>query len=88
MFQSYTDQILLIITHLVEIFKKVKIVKPLNSTEKSTKRREVIYKDNNLHNALKKAEKVHKNAENVLNRSKRERDDSRAALYEDKQPWG
>ena len=87
MFQSYTDQILLIITHLVEIFKKVKIVKPLNSTEKSTKRREVIYKDN-LHNALKKEEKVHKNAENVLNRSKRERDDSRAALYEDKQPWG
>ena len=44
--------------------------KPLNSTERSRKRREDIYKEI-LHNALKKKERVHKNTENALNRLKR-----------------
>ena len=49
--------------------------KPLNSKERSRKRREVIYKDNVLHNALKKDERVRKNTENALNRLERETTD-------------
>ena len=49
--------------------------KLLNSTERSRKRREAIYKDKILHNAHKKEERVHKNTENALNRLKREADE-------------
>ena len=49
--------------------------KPLNSKGRSRKRREAIYKDNNLHNALKKDERVRKNTENALNRLERETTD-------------
>ena len=50
--------------------QKVKTEKPLNSTKRSRKRMEVIYKDIS-HNALKKEERVRKNAENALNSLKR-----------------
>ena len=49
--------------------------KPLNSKERSRKRREAIYKANVLHNALKKDERVRKNTENALNRLERETTD-------------
>ena len=49
--------------------------KPLNSKGRSRKRREAIYKDNVLHNALKKDERVRKNTENALNRLERETTD-------------
>ena len=50
--------------------QKVKMEKPLNSTKRSRKRMEVIHKDVS-HNALKKEERVRKNAENALNSLKR-----------------
>ena len=49
--------------------------KPLNSKERSRKRREAIYKANVLHNALKKDVRVRKNTENALNRLERETTD-------------
>ena len=45
--------------------------KPLNGTERSRKWREAIYKDKDLHNALKNEDIIRKNTENALNRLKR-----------------
>ena len=59
--------------------------KPLNSIERSRKRREVIYKDKLLHNAFKKEERVRKNTENALNRLKRETDEELRENYRSKQ---
>ena len=59
--------------------------KPLNSTERSRKRRETIYKDKLLHNAFKKEERVRKNTENALNRLKRETDEELRENYRSKQ---
>ena len=59
--------------------------KPLNSTERSRKRREAIYKDKLLHNAFKKEERVHKNTENALNRLKRETYEELRENYRSKQ---
>ena len=59
--------------------------KPLNSTERSRKRREVIYKDKLLHNAFKNEERVRKNTENALNRLKRETDEELRENYRSKQ---
>ena len=59
--------------------------KPLNSTERSRKRREVIYKDKLLHNAFKNEERVRKNTENALNRLKRETDEELRENYRIKQ---
>ena len=49
--------------------------KPLNSTERSVKRREAIYEDKLLHNAFKKEGRVRENTENTLNRLKTETDE-------------
>ena len=59
--------------------------KPLNSTERSRKRREAIYKDKLLHNGFKKEERVHNNTENALNRLKRETDEESRENYRRKQ---
>ena len=59
--------------------------KPLNSIERSRKRRETIYKDKLIHNAFKKEERVPKNTENALNRLKRETDEELRENYRRKQ---
>ena len=59
--------------------------KPLNSTERSRKRRETIYKDKLIHNAFKKEERVRKNTQNALNRLKRETDEELRENYRRKQ---
>ena len=59
--------------------------KPLNSTKRSRKRRETIYKDKLLHNAFKKEQRVRKNTENALNRLKRETDEELRENYRSKQ---
>ena len=59
--------------------------KPLNSTERSRKRREAIYKDKLLQNAFKKEERVRKNTKNALNRLKMETDEDLRENYRSKQ---
>ena len=76
-----TDWFLYMGTLAVKGLKKVKMGKPLNSTERSRKRREAIYKNKVLHNALKKEERVCKNTENALNKLKRETDEELRENY-------
>ena len=59
--------------------------KPLNSTERSRKRREAIYKDKLLQNAFEKEERVRKNTKNALNRLKMETDEDLRENYRSKQ---
>ena len=59
--------------------------KPLNSTERSRKRREAIYKDKLLHNAFKKEERVRKKTEDALNRLKIETYEELRGNYRSKQ---
>ena len=55
--------------------------KPRNSTGRSRKMREAIYKDKLLHNKFKKEDRVRKNTENALNRLKKETDEELRENY-------